>query len=43
LIVKYKMSVIDAIEFLKKKNKILFNSSYNFIEILESVHKLCNK
>jgi len=42
LIFKYKMSVNDAIEFLKKKNKMIFNSSYNFIEILESVHKICN-
>ncbi len=42
LIVKYKMSVNDAIEFLKKKNKMIFNRSYNFIEILESVHKISN-
>ena len=42
LIFKYKMSVNDAVEFLKKKNKMIFNSSYNFIEILESVHKMCN-
>ena len=42
LIVKYKMSVIDAVEFLKKKNKMIFSRSYNFIEILESVHKTCN-
>lgn len=42
LIVKYKMSVNDAVNFLKKKNKIIFNSSYNFIEILEYVHKICN-
>ena len=43
LIVKYKMSVIDAVEFLKKKNKMIFSRSYNFIEILEYVHKTCNK
>jgi protein-tyrosine phosphatase len=42
LIVKYKMSVNDAVEFLKKKNKMIFNRSYNFIEILEYVHKIHN-
>ena len=42
LIVKYKMSVNDAIEFLKKKNKMVFNRGYNFIEILEYVHKIYN-
>ncbi len=42
LIVKYKMSVNDAIEFLKKKNKIVFNHGYNFIDILTYVYKIHN-
>ena len=42
LIVKYKMSVNDAVEFLKKKNKMIFNRNYNFIEILDYVHKIFN-
>lgn len=42
LIIKYKMSVNDAVEFLKKKNKMIFNRNYNFINILEYVHKKYN-
>ena len=42
LIIKYKMSVEDAIHLLKKKNAFTFNSHYNFIEVLNNVHEKFN-
>jgi hypothetical protein len=43
LIIKYNMPVNDAIIFLKKKNKIIFNNNYNFIEILENIYNIYKK
>ena len=43
LIIKYKMSVEDAVNLLKKKNIFTFNSHYNFIEVLQNVHEKFNR
>jgi protein-tyrosine phosphatase len=38
LLIKYKMSIEDAIHFLQKKNGLTFHSSYNFEEIVLRIY-----